>query len=148
MTSAPPPLLVAMSGGKPRLRRARVPAPKESKLHVAIADTLRDHCLPNWKWRHLSSKAKDAREGAILKRMGVNSGWFDFILVSPYGTVRFLETKRAGENLTSGQEEFRMWCIRCGILYAVVWTIDQALTVLTEWHCLRIELPKRGSMQG
>jgi hypothetical protein len=34
----------------------------------------------------------------------------DFELISPYGSVRFLELKREGKDLEDGQKEFRAWC--------------------------------------
>jgi hypothetical protein len=143
MTDAAPPLLVAMAGGKPRLRGARIPVPKESKLHVLVADLLRDHCLPDWRWRFLNSKARDAREGAIFKTMGVSRGWPDFILVSPFGSVRFLELKRLGEEPSDDQREFRVWCLRCGVPHVVAWTMDQVHEAFMNWGCLRIRIPPR-----
>lgn len=140
MTAAPP-LLVLAAGGKPRLRHARVPVLKEIKLHVSVAKLLRDHCLPDWKWTHINRKAMDGREGAILKTMGVNPNWPDFILVSPHGSVSFLETKRLGEELSDGQEEFRLWCINHGVPYAVAWTMDSVLSAFAEWKCTRLALP-------
>ena len=35
MTSAPP-LLILASGGKPRLRRVRIPVPSELSLHIPV----------------------------------------------------------------------------------------------------------------
>jgi hypothetical protein len=142
MTAAPP-LLVLAAGGKPRLRRARIPVPKEIELHMPVADLLRAHCLPDWRWRFMNSKAKDAREGAIFKAMGLNADWPDFILVSPFGSVRFLELKRLGEELSDGQTEFRAWCLRCGIPHVVAWTIDQVYEAFGKWGCLRIKIQPR-----
>jgi hypothetical protein len=144
MTSAAPPLLILASGGRPRLRRARIPVAKEIKLHVAVAKILADHCLPDWRWRHLSSKAKDAREGAILKTMGVRPGWPDFILISPCGSVRCLELKRAGEEQSNAQIEFRLWCVARGIPHVVAWTIDQVLVAFDAWGCLRVKIARSG----
>jgi hypothetical protein len=60
--TASPPLLVLAAGGRPRMRRVRVPVPKEIKLHVPVADLLRDHCLPDWKHTHSpSGEVRDAR---------------------------------------------------------------------------------------
>ena len=138
-----PPLLVLAAGRKPRPRRAARFRPRESKLHVDVANTLRDHVLPDWDWRFLNSKAKDAREGAILKRMGVKPFWPDFILVSPHGSVRYLELKREGEAQSDGQHEFRIRNVRRGIPHVVAWNIDQVLAALDEWRCVRFELPER-----
>lgn len=143
--STPGPLLVLAAGGKPRLRRARAPKPKESKLHTDVAALLRAHRLPDWDFRFLNSKAKDAREGAIFKKMGVDRNWPDFILISPQGSVRYLELKRLGEDLSDGQKEFRVRNVRRGIPHAVAWTMDQVLAAFDSWGCLRIVLPKRAA---
>lgn len=142
MTSAPP-LLVLAAGGRPRLRRARIPVPKESKLHTDVVHLLNAHCLPDWRWRHINSKAMDAREGVIMKYMGVKRGWFDFILISPKSLPHFLETKRFGEVLSDDQVEFQDWCIACNIPQAAAWTFDQVLAAFDSWECLRIAMPRR-----
>ena len=138
-----PPLLRLAAGRKVRLCWAPRPRPRESVLHAEIAKILTDHALPDWEWRFLSSKAKDAREGAILKIMGVVPFWPDFILISPQGSVRYLEVKRKGGKLSAGQEEFRERNVRRGIPYAVASTIDEALVALSELGCLRIKIPRR-----
>src|ERR1700730_5867037 len=127
MTAAPP-LLVAMAGGKPRAGRARMLVPKEIKLHLAVANLLRAHCLPGWQWTHINRTAKDARQGKIFRDMGVNRGWADFELISPAPLLpHFLEIKRLGEVIEKGsaQDDFRLWCIRWGCPHEIVWTIDQ-----------------------
>lgn len=141
MTTAPP-LLVLADGRKARRRKAPTARPKELALHITVATVLRDHCLPDWDWTHINRKAKDAREGAILKTMGVKPDWPDFILISPQGSVRHLELKRKGAGLNAGQKEFRIRNIRRGIPHVVAWTLDQALAAFSEWGCLRIVLPK------
>lgn len=138
--TATPPLLQLAAGRKVRARRAPILRPRESKLHAAVAKLLTDHCLDGWEWTHINRKAKDAREGAILKIMGANPDWPDFILVSPYGSVRYLETKRLGETLTEGQEAFRMRAVARGIPHVVAWTMDQVLAALDSWGCLRIRI--------
>jgi hypothetical protein len=142
MTAAPP-LIVAMSGGKPRPRRARVPVAKESKLHTDVAQLLKDHALPDWQWRFINAKAANAREGAIMKRMGANAGWPDFILISQHGFIHCLELKRAGEEIeeNSPQDLFRLWCTKREVPYVVAWTMDQVLAAFDEWGCLRVVIP-------
>ena len=137
-----PPLLAIAEGRKPRLRRARIPLPKESRLHADVAKLLRDHLLPEWKARHIGAKSKDAREGAIMKWMGVIAGWPDFILVSPYGVVRFLELKRVGEDSSAEQKDFRLWCIKRGIPHVVAQTMDQVFAAFAQWDCTRLDLSK------
>lgn len=135
------PLIAIAEGRKPRLRRARVVPPKESRLHADVANLLRDHALPDWKWRHISGKSANAREGAIMKNLGVIAGWPDFILVSPYGSVRCLELKREEKSeRTDEQEEFRMWCIKHGVPHVVAWRMDQVLAAFRWWNCTRLKL--------
>jgi hypothetical protein len=137
---AQPPLLMLAEGRKPRARREKIPAAKEIKLHVQVAELLRAHCLPDWRWRHISGKAKDAREGAILKKMGASAGWPDFILISPLGISHFLELKRRGEKPSEAQEDFRKWCLWEGIPHVIARTVDEVLAVLDSWDCLRIKI--------
>ena len=137
MTTQPPPPQLA-AGRQVRARKQPTPRPRESKLHTAVAKLLTDHCLPTWKWRWVGAKAQNAREGAILKLMGAQKSWPDIELISPYGSVRFLELKRIGEELDDGQLEFRMWCIAHGVPHVVAETIDHVLKALDHWGCLRI----------
>jgi len=141
-----PPLLAMMSGAKVRPRRARPPAPKEIVLHMAVADLLRQHCLPDWRWTHINRTAKDERQGKILQNMGVNPGWFDFELISgPKRLSHFLDVKRIGEDLSDEQKAFRDWGFTWNIPCAVAWTMDEVLTVFDTWGCLRIKYAKRAS---
>jgi hypothetical protein len=145
MTAAPP-LLVLAAGGRPRLRRARMPVPKESRLHKHVADLLDAHCLPDWRWTHINRKCKDAREGAIMKRMGVKRGWFDFELISPEPRPHFLDPKRLGEEPTEEQLDFKAWCDRVGCPAVFVWRMDEVLRTFDAWGCLRVEyVPRRDS---
>jgi len=140
-----PPLLMLAEGRRPRLRRApRLPADKESKLHVQVANTLFDHALPDWRWSHFPAGEKRNKiTGARLKRMGLRRGWPDFQLVSPAGVYHGLELKRLGEPLTDDQEEFQLWCIQRGVPHAVAYTLDQAHIALDSWGCLRIKFGER-----
>jgi hypothetical protein len=139
--SAGLPLLLIAAGRKPRPRKAPPSRPKEITLHCAVARLLRDHALPEWIWTHFpAGERRDVITGARLKRMGLQRGWPDCILVSPHGSVRFLEVKRQGESLSDAQEEIRVFCIRHWILHVVADTFDQALEALDQWHCLRIKV--------
>ena len=143
-----PPLLQLAAGRKVRPRRAPVLRPKEIKLHVAVADLLRSHCL--WEWTHINRTAKDGRQGNIFKNMGVNPGWGDFILLSPDGwRAHFLEVKRIGKDVDDedDQGQFRLRAIKAGAPYVVAWTIDDVLTACDSWGCLRIKLTGRAWLE-
>jgi hypothetical protein len=135
--TALPPLLAIAEGRKVRARKAPVLRPRESKLQVAVADLLRAHCL--WEWTHINRTAKDARQGAMFRELGVNRGWGDFILLSPDGgRAHFLELKRIGKNIDDDQVEFRLRCIKRGTPYVVARTIDDVGAACDVWGCLRI----------
>jgi hypothetical protein len=68
--------------------------------------------------------------------MGVKAGVPDFLLISPCGSVRFLELKRRGEELSEAQENFSLDCIRRAIPYSVAHNIEEALAALNGWGCL------------
>src|SRR5438067_241737 len=103
-----PPLLALATGKPARARKAPAYRPVENKLHVDVANLLRAHCLPEWEWTHFpAGEKRTLMTGARLKRMGLNRGWPDFILLSPNGLFHGLEIKRRGLPLTDEQEEFR-----------------------------------------
>jgi hypothetical protein len=138
---ATPPLLMLCEGRKPRPRKAPVPRPKESRLQCAVADLLRRHALPDWRWTHVpAGEQRTVITGAKLKRMGLMRGFPDIQLISPEGRFHGLELKRIGETLTEDQADFQTWCIANGVPYSVAWKIDEALAVLDAWGCLRIKI--------
>ena len=139
--TAVPPLLAICEGRKPRARKAPAFRPKEHVLHMATAKLLRDHILPEWIWWHTpNGELRDVRTAAKLKALGVRAGVPDIVLVSPCGSVRFLELKRPGETLSDAQEDFRIHCTRHGIAHAIAYDFDQALIALDAWSCLRVKI--------
>jgi hypothetical protein len=138
---ATPALLALMAGKRVRPRRAPKIRPREIGLQIAVANLLRDHCLPDWIWWHTPNGGRrNPREAATLKRCGVIPGIPDFTLVSPYGSVRFLELKRQGETLSDAQDEFRIFCIKHGIPHSIAFNINDVLKVFDHWKCLRIKI--------
>ena len=133
-----PPLLVAMAGRKPRLRKARMPQPKEQVLHITVANLLRTHAKRDWRWTHIAhgGVVLPPRTAAKLKAMGLRPGWPDFILIPPCGKLHCLELKRVGGRLSDDQMEFRAWCLGRGIPHAICHTVGEVLTVLNEWGCI------------
>jgi hypothetical protein len=142
--SAIPPLLMLCEGRKPRARKAPLARPKEIVLHMAVANVLRDHGHPDWRWTHIpSGEVRDMRTAAKLKQMGTKRGWPDFLLVSPDGAIRCLELKRIGGKLTDDQANFQTSCIAHAVRHSVCRTFDEALAVLDAWSCLRIKIGGR-----
>ena len=135
------PLLMLAEGRKPRARKGPRVRPLESVLHCAVANTLRDHALPEWQWTHVpSGELRNMRTAVKLKRMGVRRGWPDFILLPPTGRLHCLELKRQGAPLTEEQEAFQLWSIRFGVPHSVAFTLDEALAALDAWGALRIRI--------
>jgi hypothetical protein len=136
-----PPLLLICKGRKPRPRKATTIRPKESVLHCAVAKVLHEHSLPTWRWSHFpSGEKRDVIAGARLKRMGLQRGWPDFVMVSPDGRFYALELKRRGETLTDEQNDFRNWSIARRVPHVVAFAIDDVLTAFDQWGCLRIRI--------
>jgi hypothetical protein len=143
MTAAPP-LLVLAAGGKPRIRKFRAPTPEESKLQIDVADLLRAHCLPDWRWTHIGHGGlRDIVTAARMKQFGLQRGWPDILLISPQALPHFLELKRLGEELSEEQEELRRWCLHVGVPHAVTWSMDRVLATFDAWGCLRIKIASR-----
>jgi hypothetical protein len=142
--SALPPLLMIAAGRTPRPRKAPTIRPKESRLQCDVAEVLRLHALPTWRWSHFpAGERRDVITGARLKRYGLQSGWPDLILISPSGGLHCIELKRAGEQLSEPQRDFQTWAVSHAVPYVVAYSIDDALAALGHWGCLRITVPKR-----
>jgi hypothetical protein len=137
-----------MSGRQLHLFRARnqrgvaAPPPLEFAVHCAVADTLRRWATPGWIWTHLPmGELRDAVTGARLKRMGVQPGWPDLILIPPAGPKfwqrpHFLELKRRGGKLTEHQAGFALWCKLNGCPHAVADSYEAAVKILQRWGAL------------
>jgi hypothetical protein len=109
-----------------------------------VADVLKDHALPEWRWSHFpAGERRDVRTGARLKRYGLQKGWPDVVLINPAGLFHGLELKRIGQDLTDEQADFQVWCCRFGVPHSVADTFDQALAVLSAWGCLRLGIGRR-----
>jgi hypothetical protein len=132
-----PPLLMLCEGRRPRPRKAPPTRPRESLLQCAVADLLRRHARPEWRWSHFpAGEWRGIVTGARLKRFGLQRGWPDIVLLSPAGKFHGLELKRVGQTLTDDQEAFQLWAIRNGIPYSVASNSEDAFAVLTAWGCL------------
>jgi hypothetical protein len=139
--TAIPPLLKIMEGKRARPRKAPLTVPKEYRLQTDVADVLKDHAIPTWRWSHFpAGERHDVRTGARLKRMGLQKGWPDFQLVSPRGLFHALELKRVGEELTEEQQDFQVWCCRFGVPHSVACSLNDALAVLDAWGVLRVRI--------
>jgi hypothetical protein len=131
--------------GSRRQRGRAPPTPLEFEVHCMVADTLRRWGSPNWIWTHIPfGEKRSAVTGARLKRMGVNPGWADLLLIPPLDHAprwcrrpHFLELKRHGGRLTEAQAGFALWCKLNGCPHAVAHSYQEAVEVLKGWGAVR-----------
>ena len=126
-------------GGR-RQRDVAPPSAPEFLFHCMIADTLRRWATPGWLWTHLPmGEERQPITAAKLKRMGVQRGWPDFILLAPHrGSAHFLELKRRkGGKPTDEQAAFGYWCGANGYQHAFVYDYAEAIEVLKRWGAVR-----------
>lgn len=118
--------------------RSAVPPPLERSVHIAIADLLRWGASPGWLWAHYpSGELRTGGTGALLKRMGVQTGWSDFILISPAGQFHALELKRKGRSPSEDQRAFLHAIEMRGGLADWADSYDLAVAVLQSWGAIR-----------
>lgn len=150
------PTRISSARGRPRIPRSKPSAPKtgqidlftrrikgmppplEFRLHCMVSDILRDYRNPGWQYNHIASgEYRPPATAGRLKRMGVQAGWPDFIVIGPKGKLHFLELKRHGEALSEEQELFFAWCRKGEI--ACEWTDDfkVAINTLKQWGAIQ-----------
>jgi hypothetical protein len=116
------------------LGKSSQPRPTEFALHCSLADILRKWVMPGWAYTHLPmGEERPDGAGARLKRMGVTSGWPDFLFVGP--SVLFLELKRPGTKnldaaLRQNQNKLRSHIIRSGYRYLLTSDLRDAVAQL------------------
>lgn len=121
-------------------RVRKLPSPKEFALHTMVADDLKRWCKPEWRYTHVpSGELRTKATAAKLKRMGVVSGWPDFLLLGPPG-LHCLELKRDGKKLTDEQIEFQEFCYRIGVPYQVAFNYREAIGYLALWGVLKVRI--------
>ena len=130
-----------MKPGQPDLFTKRVrkgPAPKERALHIAVADTLAWGISPGWLWTHFpAGELRADKTAALLKRMGTQVGWSDFLLVGPpHGTLHALELKRRGLKPSEAQHAFMDAVVAAGGVAEWTDNYDAAIAALRAWGAL------------
>lgn len=122
-----------------RQRGVKRPPSKEFATHCMVADMLRRWQTPGWRWSHFpAGEWRHPATAMRLKRMGVQVGWPDFILLKPDdGGAHFLELKRAGSTLTDWQFAFMEWCAHNGYPYVWCDNFKDAIACLKNWGALR-----------
>ena len=116
----------------------RAPPPIERRTHIAIADLLRATAKPDWIWMHVPGEYRTEQTAALLKRMGVRPGAFDFLLIGPDGRHYWLEFKRGPRApLSEAQQQFREGLFSRSVPHGVARSFDDAVAWLKTWDVLR-----------
>lgn len=112
----------------------------EDTLQMALVEHLRFRARPGVIWHSTPNEGlRSAREGARLKRMGLRPGAGDLLFVlPPEGRAAYLELKAGKDGRQSAaQKQFEADALAAGARYALVRTIDDALSILIEWGVIR-----------
>lgn len=118
--------------------RRRAPPAPERRTHIAIADLLRRAAKPGWIFMHVANgEMRSHATGALLQRMGVMAGAFDFLLIGPEGTHHWLELKRGRAPLSDPQCQFQAQLQARAVPHAVARSFDEAVAALKGWDVLR-----------
>jgi len=121
-----------------KVERARLQPRFEASLQISVAEWLARFGKPGLIWFHAANERQcSMRQGAYLKRMGVKAGVPDVCIVRPGGTAAFLELKSRDGRQTPEQQAFEQLCKANDSPYAIARTIDEAISTLTAWGCLR-----------
>jgi hypothetical protein len=72
---------------------------------------------------------------ALAKAMGLIAGSGDYVFIGSR-TSGWIELKSATGSLSPIQRDFRDWCTRCGVEYAVCRTVDNVEATLKQWDML------------
>lgn len=115
----------------------------EEVFHKALVERLRwEHADKRCLWWHTPNGGPRSKGAAgKLKAMGVLPGVPDLQFMFPDGHVAFLELKRPNGVMSEAQYDFESRCRRYGVEYAVAYSMDQAVEILTAWGVLK---PARG----
>lgn len=121
-------------------RRQSMPVPLERRIHIAVADRLRADCSPeHWWWSHIAHGELRTKEtAALLQRMGLKPGIFDFLLIDKSnGVHHWLEIKRDhSAKVSEGQDEFAAVLRATGVPFYIARSYDAAIARLQAWGAL------------
>jgi hypothetical protein len=123
-----------------RQKGVKPPPALERATHIAIADLLRVGLKPGWWASHIPSGEKRSVEtGKLLKRMLVQPGMADFMLLGP-DMICFLELKRPPNKPTEAQITFSIRACNAGACYAVAYSYKEAEEILRGWGAIRTSI--------
>lgn len=88
-------------------------------------------------WYHCpNGEHRSKRTGGRLKAMGVRPGIPDLCFTLKSGQSAYLELKKPGGRLSKDQKAFADKCERMKFVYAIAYSLDEALAVLRGWEVL------------
>lgn len=124
-----------------RQRGVKLPPAPEFRTHCAIADSLRLGLEQGWLWTHFpAGEKRDAGAAARLKRMGLQPGFPDFLLISPTGLHYWLELKRGRAPLTLAQSAFHLAMLKREVPCRVARSFEEAIDILRGWGAIRVRV--------
>lgn len=105
--------------------------PSETGLQIALVARLHKGLRTQGViWFHVpNGEHRDKRTAAKLKAMGVLPGVADLVF-DWNGRMLYLELKRVGGVMSASQKEFKERAERAGRLYAVAYSVDEAVGIL------------------
>lgn len=115
----------------------------EAALHRAVVQHLERRAKPGVLWFHVPNGGKrDARTGAMMKRMGVKPGVADILLFRANYEDRdveafALELKAPGGRPTEAQIKFASDWEKINGFYCCAFDLDVVLAVLEAWGLIR-----------
>jgi hypothetical protein len=108
----------------------------EYQIQSTVCQHLKLRARADVLWLHIPNQNRDAKTGALLKRMGVLAGASDLLLWHN-GNSFALELKAPGGRLSDAQLDFLARFNGAGGHSASAEGLDRALAVLEAWQLLR-----------
>jgi hypothetical protein len=106
----------------------------ERRLHILVADYLARSLPLEILWTTFpAGENRTAATGALLKRMGLQPGWPDFILVLPGGYAAFIELKALDGSLSKAQRDHERAAQALGARWAECRSLEEVQAVLEMW---------------
>lgn len=110
----------------------------EEQLQISVVELLAATAAPSVRYWHVPNGGKRSKpEAARFKQMGVKAGVADLVISMPGCRTGYMEIKAANGRLTEEQENFLAAMAANGNLTAVVRSLDEAVSILTNWGAIR-----------
>lgn len=112
----------------------------ETIIHLSIVKylTLLENQRRLFFFHPANGGARTAREGALLKRMGVKPGVADLLICRPGGKVAFVEIKSGKGRESISQKETAERIRSLGFEPHVVRSLDEMIALCEGWGLVRV----------